>query len=211
MKCVRILPSRHQAGVTLVEALVVLAILGLVTAVVAVPINSYWQRSRIQSTAGDIRNFIQTAYTRAVSQHTAITVTLVQDSTTRKWTLQLTPDPAGAPAGWHAMYGTYVIPDFVDLTYNLAASAGGWPTAGASPPPVSGATSSLICDTMSRTLCPVGFASCDPTSTTPAQVTSVRTLSITHTSMIDGSLTPKTRYDIQIYPIWNVSYQKVLL
>lgn len=198
MRCVRTLPRRRDAGVTLVEALVVLAILGLVTAIVAVPINSYWQRSRLQSTAGDIRNFLQTAYTEAVNQHTQVTVTLQQDTTTGNWQLQLNPPPA-AP---RTALGTYVVPSFVSLAYNPTAAAGGWPT--------SGAISSIICDTMSRTLCPVGFASCDPTSTTPAQVTNVRTLSITHTSMVDGSLTPKTRFDIQIFPVWNVSYHKVL-
>jgi hypothetical protein len=39
----------------------------------------------------------------------------------------------------------------------------------------------------------------------------VKTLAITHTSMLDGSLAPNTRFDVQIFPLWNVSYQKVLL
>jgi type II secretory pathway pseudopilin PulG len=212
---VRALPGRREAGVTLIEALVVLAILGLVTAIVAVPLNSYWQRSRLQSVAGDIRSFLQTAYTEATTQHSQITVTLQQNTTTGNWQLQLSPVPPGLTAAqqaiWLQQVGTYNIPDWVSLADNPAAAAGGWPTADTSHPPASGATSALICDTMSRTLCPVGFVSCDATATSPAQITNVRTLSMTHTSMADGSLRPNTRFDIQVYPVWNIVNQKVIL
>ena len=203
------LPGRREAGVTLIEALVVLAILGLVTAVVTVPINSYWQRSRLQSAAGDIRNFLQLAYVEAVNQHTAITVTLSKASTDAPWTLQLNPPPAGT----RAALGTYVVPDFVSFAYNSAAAANpgaaptGWPSQGSGPD----APRSLACDTMSRTLCPIGLVSCETSIDSAQQVTDVRTLSITHARMVDGSLSPNTRFDIVIYPMWSVSYQKVIL
>jgi hypothetical protein len=29
--------------------------------------------------------------------------------------------------------------------------------------------------------------------------------------MVDGSLTPNTRYDVQVYPLWNVSIRKTLV
>lgn len=199
VSCVRTLPGRREAGVTLIEALVVLAILGLVTAIVAVPLNSYWQRSRIQAVAGDIRSFLQTAYTEATTQHTQITVTLQQDTTSGLWTLQLNPPPAPP----RNALGTFVLPSFVSLDYTPAATAGGWP--------ISGSVRSLICDTMSRTLCPVGYTSCETSITDPVQMNNVRTLSITHVSMVDGSLRPNTRFDIQIYPVWNIVNQKVLL
>ncbi len=173
-----------ESGVTLLEALIVLAIIALITAVVTVPVNSYWQRSRLESTAGDIRNFLQQAYVEAVNQHTGITVTLRQ--VTGQWQLQIAPPPQHSPA-------TYVLPDFVSLAYNPAAGAGGWP--------VVGATRSLNCDTTGRTL--------DPN--TGLQVTSTQTLAITHQRMVDGSLAPNTRFDVQIFPLWNVTILKVLV
>ena len=202
VSCVRVPPSRREAGVTLIEALVVLAILGLVTAIVAVPINSYWQRSRLQSAAGDIRTFLQVAYTDAVTQHAQITVNLYQGAG-GSWSLERRNPLKTAPDD---LLATYTLPDFVSLALNPAATASpvaGWPALGA--------VRSIICDTMSLTLCPVGYNGCDATSTVPVQVTNVRTLSITHVSMVDGSLTPNTRYDIQVLPVWNVSYKKVLL
>jgi type II secretory pathway pseudopilin PulG len=173
-----------EAGVTLLEALIVLAIIALVTAIVTVPVNSYWQRSRLETTAGDVRNFLQQAYVEAVNQHTAITVTLQQVSGV--WTLRIAPPPLRTPA-------TYALPSFVSLAPNPSFAAGGWP--------VVGATRVLVCDTIGRTI--------DPT--TGQQVTSTRTLAITHERMADGSLSPNLRFDVQVYPLWNVSYQKVMV
>jgi prepilin-type N-terminal cleavage/methylation domain-containing protein len=174
----------RELGFSLLEALIVLAIVGLLAAIVTVPINSYWQRSRLETTAGDIRNFLQQAFTEAVNQHTSITVTFSQVS--GAWVLRLAPPPLRAPA-------TYTLPDFVSLALNPTPGAGGWP--------ISGSTRTLTCDTIGRTI--------DPT--TGQQVTSTQTLAITHVRMVDGSLTPNTRFDVQVYPLWNVSIRKTLV
>jgi hypothetical protein len=42
-------------------------------------------------------------------------------------------------------------------------------------------------------------------------VTSTVTMSVTHTRMMDGSLTPKIRYDIQVFPLWHVTVRKTLV
>jgi prepilin-type N-terminal cleavage/methylation domain-containing protein len=184
------LPARRhrESGVTLIEALIVLAIVGVLAAIVTVPINSYWQRARTETTAGDIRNFMQQAFTEAVNQHTPITVTLQQDAS-GKWVLQLSP----APPPPRTVNGTYTIPDFVSLAYNPASGISAWPT--------SGSARTLTCDTVGRTV--------DPTS--GRQVTSTMTMSITHVRMVDGSLAPDVRYDIQVFPIWNVTVRKTLV
>ena len=180
---------RHrESGVTLLEALIVLTIIGVLAAIVTVPINSYWQRARVETTAGDIRNFLQQAFTESVNQHTPVNVTLQQD-VAGKWVLQLNPPPA-AP---RTANGTYTIPDFVSLAYNPAAGAGGWPT--------SGPARTLTCDTVGRTITP----------TTGLQVTSTVTMTITHVRMVDGSLAPNVRFNIQVFPIWNVTLRKTLV
>lgn len=188
-------PTR-ESGFTLIEALVVLVIVGVLAALVTVPINSYWQRARTETTAGDIRNFLQQAFTEAINQHTPINVTLQQDAASH-WVLQLNPPPLKSP-------GTYTLPDFVSLNLNPAEGAGGWP--------VLGAVRTLTCDTKGLTVCEAGATGrdaneCDGLSA----VHETKTLSITHTGMIDGSLTPKVRYDIQVFPLWNVTIRKTLV
>ncbi len=191
---------RRAAGFTLIELLVVLAILGLVTTIAVIQINSYWQRARLQAAAGDIRNFLQGVFTEAVNQHTQMTVSLQQVA--GAWQLQIAPPPLRSPA-------VYPIPDYVSLAYNPTSSTGGWPAAGT--------VLTLQCDPRGITYVPVGYlgSAIETPGGTPALITTqtkeVKTLAITHTRMVDGSLTPNTRFDIQVFPIWNVSYRKVLL
>jgi type II secretory pathway pseudopilin PulG len=189
------------AGFTLIEALVVLALVGLIILVAIVPINSYWQRSRLETTAGDIRNFLQSAYFEAINQHAQVTVTLQLNATTGLWELQLNPPPP-AP---RTANGTFVIPAFISLADNPANTAGGWPVS-ASDASVRG----VICDPGDRTLVPTGFAgSAAESAGQPVQ--EVKTLAITHVNMVDGSLQPNTRFDIQLPPIWSVTLRKVVM
>jgi prepilin-type N-terminal cleavage/methylation domain-containing protein len=185
---------RHAAppceiGVTLIETLVVLAILGLITAAAAVPLNGAWQRSRLESSVGEVRNFLQVAYTEAINQRTKITVTLSLNSTSGNWELNLAPAPQRAPA-------TYVVPDYVSSID--ANSDTNWPTPSAG-------SRSLICDPKGLTLDPTNL---DPVTGEPRQVTTTQTLGVTHVNMVDGSLSPNVEYDVQVFPLWNASSRR---
>jgi len=171
---------RHrESGFTLVEVLIVLVIMGVLVALVTVPVNSYWQRARTETTAGDIRNFLQQAFTESINQRTPINVTLHIGAGIQ--TLTLTPAPLRSP-------GTYTIPDFVKVV-----------SANTNWPPDSGDWK-LICDTFGRAIDPTG-----------QQVRSTQTIAITHIRMADGSLTPSVRYDVQVFPVWNVTVRKTVL
>ena len=185
---------RPAAGFTLIEVLIVLFILGLVTTIAVVQVNSYWQRARLQTAAGDLRTFLQNAYSEAVAQHTAMTVSLQQ--TTPACVFQVAPPPLKGPS-------TLTLPDVIDCaTLSPDATSGGWPVVASLP--------TVVCSQTGLTFVPAG-ATCASTETPGAQVREVKTLAITHKRMIDGSLSPYTRFDVQLFPIWNVSYRKVLL
>jgi prepilin-type N-terminal cleavage/methylation domain-containing protein len=191
-------PAR-ESGFTLIEVLVVLVIVGVLAALVTVPINSYWQRARTETTAGDIRNFLQQAFTEAINQHTPINVTLQQDAASH-WVLQLNPPPPFP----RDINGTYTLPEFVSLDLNPGAGAGGWP--------VLNTVRTLTCDTKGLTVCPSGATGKDANECDGIKaVKETKTLSITHTRMMDGTLTPKVRYDIQVFPLWNVTIRKTLV
>ncbi|OYV93238.1 MAG: hypothetical protein B7Z68_08850 [Acidobacteria bacterium 21-70-11] len=198
----------RAAGFTLIEALVVLAIVGLLVLIAIVPISSYWQRSRLETTAGDIRNFLQSAYSEAISQHTQVVVTLQKNATTGRWELYLTPPPLKASR-------LLVLPEFVSFAYNPAATAGGWPVS-------SKGVRGIMCDQSGRTMVPLfPVAPLSPvvadtftgwgTETAGQPVLQVKTLAVTHVNMVDGSLQPNIRDDILLFPIWTVTVHKVVL
>ncbi len=175
-----------------------LAIVGLLVLIVIVPIGSYWQRSRLETTAGDIRNFLQSAYSEAINQHTQILVQLQTDAVTGRWELQLFPPPPPP----RTASGTLLLPDFVSFADNPAATAGGWP--------ILGAFRGITCDPSGRTMVPPGFAG-STVETAGQPVLEVKTLAVTHANMVDGSLQPNTRFDIQLYPVWTIAVRKVIL
>lgn len=179
----------------------VLAIMGLLVLIAVVPISSYWQRARLETTAGDVRNFLQSAYYEAINQHTQVLVQLQKDTVTGRWELQLFPPPPTP----RTASGTLLLPDFVSFAYNPASTAGGWPVS---------STNALIrgitCDPSGRTMVPAGFTGSGVEIAGQA-VQEVKTLAVTHANMVDGSLRPNIRDDIMLFPIWTVTVRKVLL
>ncbi len=187
-----------------------LAIIGLLVLIVIVPINSYWQRSRLETTAGDIRNFLQSAYSEAITQHTQVVVTLQQNATTGRWELYLTPSPLNGSR-------LLVLPEFVSFADNPLATAGGWPVS-SSDANVRG----IMCDPSGRTMVPVfpvvpvspvvaATFTGSGAETAGQPVLEVKTLAVTHANMVDGSLKPNTRFDVQLYPVWTIAVRKAVL
>ncbi len=165
-----------------------LALIGIVAAIVVVPINNYYQRSRLETTARDLQTFLASAYTQAVNLHTTVTLTVVSnaDGTT---SLVLTPVERANEA-------EFDVPSIIKIAQNPgSALPGSWtsPTA----------ASVVNCDVNGRALV-TGAA-------VPQQISAPLTFALTHTRMVDGSLTPLIRYDVQIFPLWRVTVTKSVL
>jgi prepilin-type N-terminal cleavage/methylation domain-containing protein len=179
-------PRRRNAGFTLIEALVVLAMVGIMAAMVTVPVNNYYQRSHLETTARDLRTFLDSAYSEANYQHANVTLSVALDPN-NDVILTLAPVTPGHQA-------TLELPSFVKIALNPGSAL---PATWTLP----SAANILICDTNGRAI--------DPVSAQQSRAT--QTFALTHVRMVDGSLTPVIRYDVQIYPLWRVTVTKSVL
>jgi type II secretory pathway pseudopilin PulG len=168
------------------ELLIVVALMGLIATAVVLPVNAYYQRSRVEGAANDVRNFLVGAQTLALSTNSRVTVTLQQ--TGGLWTFSLTPaspPPAGSSA---ALTRTELeLPAYIVVTGLWLGSSCDWP--------LDSGIHSLVCDTMSRTL--------DPT--TGQQLTASATVRLTHVSIAQGRLSPPMLYEVRVAPLWSVA------
>lgn len=177
-----------QQGFTLAEALVVAAVISIVTLIAGVQVANFVNKANLEGASTEVRTFLESARTMSVKANSPITVHY--DLVNGNPVLQLV-DVAGTTRS------TYRLAPYVRPGLNQGTTAPGvWPT------PAPGDL--FTCDTLGRAV----------QSGTTRQVTSTQTFSITHRGMLDesgfGSIRPRIRYDVQVFPVWNVNVTKTL-
>lgn len=171
------------------ELLVVVALIGLIATAVVLPVNAYYQRSRVEGAANDVRNFLVGAETLALNTNSRVTVTLQQVS--GRWVLALTPaNPPTAGSSAATLRTRLELPTYIVINGLWLGAGNDWP--------VDMGVSSLVCDTMSRTLNPA----------TGQQLTAVATMRLTHISIAQGRLSPPMLWEVRVAPLWNVAAVK---
>jgi prepilin-type N-terminal cleavage/methylation domain-containing protein len=174
-----------ERGFTLVEALVVVGILGIVGLIATTQIRNAVNKASLESTTGEVRAFLDSARSWTVKANSQVAVRYqLVDS---KPVLQIVGTTGGPLA-------TYRLPDNVLASVNPTVAPEAWPT------PTPGDL--FVCDTMGRTLAPG----------TSTQVRTTQVLALTHKGMVGlggyADVRPRLRYDVQIFPLWNVSVNK---
>lgn len=184
----RVQRRRSQRGVTLIEVLIVLLVLGFLVAIVMPAVGGAIQRARIDTQAQEIRNFLVGAYARAGEQRAPVAVRLEAPPAAQRW-LRITREIDGT-----GVLAEMRIPQWVSLsTTDAAGIAANWPQPG-------GDTTVYVlqCDPMGRTLHPV----------TGTQVREIQSLILTHRNMVAGRLEPRYRYEVRVFPIWQVQVER---
>lgn len=181
------------AGFTLVEALVVLVLLGLLAAIALTTMSSSWQKSRLQSSADQVKAFVQGAYDETARIHAPVFVRFTPEAG-GGGTLQLARDAAGSQ-----VLDTFDVPSYISFsTASVGEAQGNWPAAdGSSLAASSTAARVLECDLIGRTLSPTG-----------TQVSAAQQIVMTHRRMVTGSLTPPMRYLLNLSPLWHVQVNR---
>jgi prepilin-type N-terminal cleavage/methylation domain-containing protein len=174
--------SRGEAGVTLIELLIVVAIIGMIAMILTIAVAKLIRRQRVDSAAQEIRGDLQAVYTRVVTTQQPVFVRINMDDVNNR-KIEIMNDIAGT-----TMFTSFRVPSDVGLS-SLAGDVDGvecnWP--------VVGNYHMLQCDFMGRTINP----------STGVQVDSAQTLVVTHKDMVTGDLHPRIRYHVTISPLWN--------
>ena len=175
----------RQHGFTLIEALVICGLIGILALITGVEITNALNKSNLEGVGGEVRTFLESAKSAMVRENTAITVRY--QVVGGKPTLQLVTAAGG-------QLRSLTLPDYVQAAVNPgAAEPPVWPT------PAPG--NLFTCDTQGRTL-----------GATGRQVGAPQVVALTHKGMLDiagyGNVRPRMRYDVELYPLWTVRVAK---
>lgn len=171
----------RQLGFTLLEALVVLVLLGIVAFMAGNALSGARERSQLRSVAQQAQAFLKGAPVEAGEQ--GQTVRVRWDGAGRVFQL------GTVTGGNFVVQSTQRVPDEL-IVRNGAGDD--WPVLGGAP--------TLHCDPFGRAL--------DPNSGT--QLQGPVTFEMTAQAMVDGRVGPLTVYTVQLFPVWKVRLTKEL-
>jgi prepilin-type N-terminal cleavage/methylation domain-containing protein len=199
---------RGAAGFTLIEILVVVAIIGMISLIMTIAVSKSLKRQRLETAAQQLSSFFEGAYVKGQTAGATVFVTAVKNAD-NSCTFSVVADDGTGQLG--KVLSTQLVPNDLAVsgisTVPTAFGSNTWPKL--TNPPYAAASGNvwcLVCDSLGRTHLPATSASSPPT-----QATAPQTLSITHQEMLSGTLGPRMRFDLVLGPIWHVNVTKVLL
>lgn len=179
-----------QRGFSLIEILVVVAILGMISVIMTIAVSKTLKRQRLETAAHELQSFANRAYTDATTTGRAVFVRVSAPAADGSRTLVLFDDADNDlkfTSGTDLQLATQLVPG------DLVVSAP--PSGIASWPSPSSNVFLVACDATGRTV--------DPTPTNPTPMTAPVSLSVTHKEMgTGGDLRPNLRFDIRLNVLW---------
>ncbi len=179
-----------ESGFSLMELMIVVAILGLIAVIATMVVSQTIKRQRLAAAAGQLQAFMEKAYVLSIQDHSPVFVVLLPQASNGSRTVELVRDSNTD----QALSAGDPVMDRLLLTNDILVSNVTWPstTWGGNTVNV------LLCDMMGRTM--------DPT-VSPPKMASTPLISLTRFDMTGSnpSLSPAQRYDLSMDQLWHVS------
>lgn len=178
-----------QRGITLVELLVVVALLGFLALLGTAQLTHIVQKNQLQSAAWDVTSFLQSVPDLVSKQQAPLFVRFLPPAGGAPSRLEISRDVAGGDV----LRQLALPPEVAFSLTSLGNQDISWPKAGAT------GVFTLRCDTFGRATNP----------DTGGQLNGEARLLLTHVNMVKGTLTPKYGFVVGVAPVWNVTNTKV--
>lgn len=178
-----------QRGITLVELLVVVALLGFLALLGTAQLTHIVQKSELQSAARDVTSFLQSVPDLVSKKQAPLFVRFLPPAGSQPARLEISRDVAGGDV----LRQLALPPKIAFSLTSLGNPDISWPKAGATN------VFTLRCDTFGRAT--------DPN--TGGQLNGEAKLLLTHVNMVKGTLRPKYGFEVGVAPVWNVTSKKV--
>lgn len=198
--------TRGAAGFTLIEVLVVVAILGMIALIMTISVSKTLKRQRLETAAHEVQSFLNKAYTSTTSTGRAAFVVVSAPATDGSRTMRLYDDTGNngvLDTSSDVVLGTQLIPnDLVMANPPTSSAYRSWPATSTSN------TFFIECDTMGRAVDPPN-SSTNSSTTAGVPMTLPAVISLTHKEMgTGGSLRPNIAFLINVNLLWQPTIQK---
>ncbi|MGQ9834802.1 MAG: prepilin-type N-terminal cleavage/methylation domain-containing protein [Thermoanaerobaculaceae bacterium] len=178
-----------QRGITLVELLVVVALLGFLALLGTAQLTHIVQKNQLQSAARDVTSFLQSVPELVSKQQAPLFVRFFPPAGSAPARLEISRD----------VTGTSVLRQLAlrpEIRFSLTSESNvdiNWPKAAATQ------VYTLRCDTFGRAT----------NADSGGQLGGEARLMLTHVNMLKGTLKPKYGFEVGVAPVWNVVSRKV--
>ena len=187
--------GRGEGGFSLIEILVVVAILGLISVMMTIAVSKTLKRQRLETAAHEIQSFVTNAYSRTAATGRAVLLQVTAPASDGSRQINMfddTDNDLKFTSGNDARMAIQLVPG--DILVSAPTDVTSWPSP-------SSDTFLVACDVMGRTV--------NPTLTNPVPVAGPVSLSMTHKEMgSGGTLRPDIRYDITLNVLWQPAIVK---
>jgi prepilin-type N-terminal cleavage/methylation domain-containing protein len=187
--------GRGERGFSLMEILVVVAILGLISVMMTIAVSNTLKRQRLETAAHEVQSFVTNAYSRTAATGRAVLLQVTApaaDGSRRINMFDDTDNDLKFTSGTDEQMATQLVTG--DILVSAPTDVTSWPSPSSN-------TFLVACDVMGRTV--------NPTITNPVPVTGPVSLSMTHKEMgSGGTLRPNIRFDITLNVLWQPAIVK---